>query len=55
VSRSAALADQDVQANTVSPGNTFFPGGVWPSNAVVFLSSSAASLINRTNLVVELR
>jgi 3-oxoacyl-[acyl-carrier protein] reductase len=67
------LAGQGVRANSVSPGNTYFPGGVWPSieennpelfaqalalnptgrmaspqevaNAVVFLSSAAASFI----------
>lgn len=75
------LAAQGVRANTVSPGNTYFPGGVWPSieennpelfatalglnptgrmataqevaNAVVFLSSSAASFITGTNLLVD--
>lgn len=25
------LADRGIRANTVSPGNTFFPGGVWES------------------------
>jgi 3-oxoacyl-[acyl-carrier protein] reductase len=25
------LAGKGVRANTVSPGNTYFPGGVWPS------------------------
>lgn len=75
------LAAQGVRANTVSPGNTYFPGGVWPSieqsdpelfatalalnptgrmatpqevaNAVVFLSSTAASFITGTNLLVD--
>lgn len=75
------LAGRGVRANTVSPGNTYFPGGVWPSieendpelfatalglnptgrmatpqevaNAVVFLSSSAASFITGTNLLVD--
>jgi len=75
------LAGRAVRANTVSPGNTYFPGGVWPSieqndpelfetalglnptgrmatprevaNAVVFLSSSAASFITGTNVVVD--
>lgn len=75
------LAGRGVRANTVSPGNTYFPGGVWPSieendpelfatalglnptgrmatpeevaNAVVFLSSSRASFITGTNLVVD--
>ncbi|QZT63232.1 SDR family NAD(P)-dependent oxidoreductase [Mycolicibacterium austroafricanum] len=75
------LAAQGVRANTVSPGNTYFPGGVWPSieqsdpelfatalalnptgrmatpqevaNAVVFLSSAAASFITGTNLLVD--
>ena len=70
-----------MRANTVSPGNTYFPGGVWPSieendpelfatalgaqpdrpdgtpqevaNAVVFLSSPAASFITGTNLLVD--
>ena len=75
------LAAKGVRANTVSPGNTYFPGGVWPSierddpelfaaslalnptgrmataqevaNAVVFLSSTAASFVSGTNLVVD--
>jgi 3-oxoacyl-[acyl-carrier protein] reductase len=75
------LAGKGVRANTVSPGNTYFPGGVWPSierddpelfaaslalnptgrmataqevaNAVVFLSSTAASFVSGTNLVVD--
>jgi NAD(P)-dependent dehydrogenase (short-subunit alcohol dehydrogenase family) len=75
------LAAKGVRANTVSPGNTYFPGGVWPSieqndpelfatalalnptgrmatpqevaNGVVFLSSSAASFITGTNLLVD--
>ncbi|WP_395308736.1 SDR family NAD(P)-dependent oxidoreductase [Mycobacterium sp. AMU20-3851] len=75
------LAGKGVRANTVSPGNTYFPGGVWPSieendpelfatalalnpagrmatpqevaNAVVFLSSAAASFITGTNLLVD--
>lgn len=75
------LAGKGVRANTVSPGNTYFPGGVWPSieennpelfatalalnptgrmatprevaNAVVFLSSGAASFITGTNLLVD--
>lgn len=76
-----AYAGKGVRANTVSPGNTYFPGGVWPSierdnpelfasalalnptgrmatpqevaNAVVFLSSPAASFITGTNLLVD--
>lgn len=75
------LAAKGVRANSVSPGNTYFPGGVWSSieendpalfstalglnptgrmatpqevaNAVVFLSSSAASFITGTNLLVD--
>jgi NAD(P)-dependent dehydrogenase (short-subunit alcohol dehydrogenase family) len=75
------LAAKGIRANSVSPGNTYFPGGVWPSieesdpelfatalglnptgrmatpeevaNAVVFLSSSAASFITGTNLLVD--
>ncbi len=75
------LAGRGVRANTVSPGNTYFPGGVWPTietedpelfaqtlalnptgrmatpqevaNAVVFLSSAAASFITGTNLLVD--
>ena len=75
------LAGKGVRANTVSPGNTYFPGGVWPAietedpelfarslalnptgrmatprevaNAVVFLSSAAASFITGTNLLVD--
>lgn len=75
------LAGKSVRANSVSPGNTYFPGGVWPSieqnnpelfaaalalnptgrmatpqevaNAVVFLSSGAASFITGTNLLVD--
>lgn len=74
-------AGQGVRANSVSPGNTYFPGGVWTSieendpqlfaaalalnptgrmatpqevaNAVVFLSSPAASFITGTNLLVD--
>ena len=75
------LAAQGVRANTVSPGNTYFEGGVWNqiehgnpglykmaldmnptgrmgtpqemANAVVFLSSPAASFITGTNLLVD--
>ena len=76
-----SLAGKGIRANSVSPGNTYFPGGIWPSieendpelfktalalnptgrmataqevaNAVVFLSSSAASFITGTNLLVD--
>jgi 3-oxoacyl-[acyl-carrier protein] reductase len=37
-----------IRANSVSPGNTYFPGGVW-----AFLASPAASFISGTNLVVD--
>jgi 3-oxoacyl-[acyl-carrier protein] reductase len=75
------LAGKGIRANTVSPGNTYFAGGVWSqiesgnpeffkmalglnptgrmgtpqemANAVVFLSSPAASFISGTNLVVD--
>ena len=26
-----SLAEKGIRANTVSPGNTYFPGGVWQS------------------------
>ena len=75
------LAPKMIRANTVSPGNTYFDGGIWQTiekgmpelfastlkanptgkfgtpaevaNAVVFLSSPAASRISGTNLVVD--
>jgi 3-oxoacyl-[acyl-carrier protein] reductase len=75
------LAAHGIRANTVSPGNTYFPGGVWTSiednnpelfatalalnptgrmatpqevaNAVLFLSSRAASFVTGTNLLVD--
>ena len=75
------LAGKQIRANSVSPGNTYFAGGVWNqieqgnpaffkealgmnpmgrmatpqevANAVVFLSSPAASFITGTNLLVD--
>jgi NAD(P)-dependent dehydrogenase (short-subunit alcohol dehydrogenase family) len=75
------LAPKGIRANAVSPGNTYFPGGVWEhiekndpklyadslalnpmgrmarpqevANAVVFVSSPAASFISGTNVVVD--
>ncbi len=75
------LAAKGIRANSVSPGNTYFPGGVWNqiehgnpalyemalgmnptgrmgtpqemADAAVFLSSSRASFITGTNLVVD--
>jgi 3-oxoacyl-[acyl-carrier protein] reductase len=75
------LAGKKIRANSVSPGNTYFPGGVWSqievgnpalfkqalamnptgrmatpqeiANAVVFLTSPAASFVTGTNLVVD--
>ena len=29
VSKSSSLAEKKIRANSVSPGNTYFPGGVW--------------------------
>ena len=75
------LAPKLIRVNSVSPGNTYFDGGIWQTiekgmpdlfastlkanptgkfgtpaevaNAVVFLSSPAASRISGTNLVVD--
>jgi 3-oxoacyl-[acyl-carrier protein] reductase len=75
------LAPKGIRANAVSPGNTYFAGGVWDhiekndpklfaeslalnpmgrmarpqevANAVVFVSSPAASFISGTNVVVD--
>jgi 3-oxoacyl-[acyl-carrier protein] reductase len=78
---SRQLVGKGVRVNCVSPGNTYFDGGIWQTieknvpdlfastlkanptgkfgtpaevaNAVVFLSSPAASRISGTNLVVD--
>jgi NAD(P)-dependent dehydrogenase (short-subunit alcohol dehydrogenase family) len=78
---SRQLVAKGIRVNCVSPGNTYFEGGIWQNieknvpdlfastlkanptgkfgtpaevaNAVVFLSSPAASRISGTNLVVD--
>jgi len=78
---SRQLVGKGIRVNCVSPGNTYFEGGIWQTieknvpdlfastlkanptgkfgtpaevaNAVVFLSSPAASRISGTNLVVD--
>jgi NAD(P)-dependent dehydrogenase (short-subunit alcohol dehydrogenase family) len=78
---SRKLVGKGIRVNCVSPGNTYFDGGIWQTiennmpdlfastlkanptgkfgtpdevaNAVVFLSSPAASRISGTNLVVD--
>ena len=78
---SRQLVGKGIRVNCVSPGNTYFDGGIWQTieknmpdlyastlkanptgkfgtpaevaNAVVFLSSPAASRISGTNLVVD--
>ena len=78
---SRQLVAKGIRVNCVSPGNTYFDGGIWQTieknmpdlfastlkvnptgkfgtpaevaNAVVFLSSPAASRISGTNLVVD--
>ena len=29
VSKSSSLAEKNIRASMVSPGNTYFPGGIW--------------------------